>query len=205
MINKEYNIIETFMRNPWESLTFKQVKDISKNKSDNYIHRTLKKFVKENVLKEKRIGNVVLYSINLNVDTLNLIGFVAEHKTKIKSYLPFNGIQKIIGKIKTSFYIFIVTGSYAKNKQKKGSDMDVVVICDNKENPERILSQIRLEAETMIPEIHAYAFTESQFYEMLINKEENYGKETVRNALIITGAKQYYDILMRAIENGFKG
>lgn len=48
-------------------------------------------------------------------------------------------------------------------------------------------------------------FTRSQFYEMLTNKEENYGKETARNNLIVTGAKQYYDTLMEAIQNGFNG
>ena len=57
----------------------------------------------------------------------------------------------------------------------------------------------------MTPEFHPYVFTQSQFYEMLINKEENYGKEIARNNLIIIGGNQYYAILMEAIENGFSG
>jgi len=46
---------------------------------------------------------------------------------------------------------------------------------------------------------------EKEFYEMLINKEENYGKEIARNNLIITGGKEYYAILQEAIEHGFRG
>ena len=67
------------------------------------------------------------------------------------------------------------------------------------------MSQVKLESELMTPEAHPYVFTQSQFYEMLINKEENYGKEIARNNLIVTGGKQYYKILMEAIENGFDG
>ena len=60
LLKKEYNIIETFTREPWTGLTFKQVKDITANKSNNYVHKTLKKFVKISVLREKKIGNIIL-------------------------------------------------------------------------------------------------------------------------------------------------
>lgn len=203
LINKEYKIIEPFTREPWKGLTFKQVKNLSKNKSDNYVHKTLKKFVKANILKEKKIGNIIVYSINNNIKALNTIGFIAEYKANTVRYIP--NIQNIIDKIKTPYYSLIITGSYARNKQNKDSDLDIVIICDNKRDPKTILAEIKLESELSIPKIHPYVFTKSQFYEMLTNKEENYGKETARNNLIITGAKQYYDILMEVIQNGFNG
>ena len=99
----------------------------------------------------------------------------------------------------------MVTGSYAKAKQKETSDLDIVIICDNKQEPEAIISQIKLESELMVPEIHPYVFTQEQFYQMLTMAEENYGKEIARNNLIITGGKSYYLILMGAIEHGFNG
>ncbi len=107
--------------------------------------------------------------------------------------------------LKDCFDIFIITGSYAKAKQKETSDLDVVIICDNTQEPNAILSQIRLESELMIPEVHPYVFTQEQFYQMLTTKEENYGKEIARNSLIISGGKTYYSILMEAIEHGFNG
>ena len=120
-------------------------------------------------------------------------------------HLPNKNIQKIINKIKTPFYSFIIAGSYAKNKQKQSSDLDVVIICDDAQKPKTILSQTKLESELMIPEIHLYVFTKSEFLQMLLSKDENYGKEVARNNLIVTGAKQFYNVIMEAIENGFNG
>jgi len=203
LLNKEYTILEPFTREVWKGLTFKQVKNLSKNKSDNYVHKTLKKLVKANILKEKKIGNIIIYSIGNNTQAMNITGFVAEYKANTAKHMPKT--QKITNKIKTPYYSFIITGSYAKNKQNKDSDLDIVIICDDERDPKTILAEIKLESELSIPQIHPYVFTKSQFYEMLTNKEENYGKETARNNLIITGAKQYYHILMEAIQNGFNG
>ena len=205
MINKEYTILEPFARTPWNALTFKEVKKLSNNKSDNYVHTTLKRLVKEEILKEQRIGNNIIYSLNKNPSTLNTIGFIAEFKAKQTTHLPHKNIEKIVNKIKTPFFTFIITGSYAKNKQKETSDVDIVIICDNKQTPNAILSQIKLESELMIPEVHPYVFTAELYLKMLINKEENYGKEIARNNLLITGGKEYYAILLEAIEHGFHG
>jgi len=203
MLTKEHTILEVFIEKPWKYLTFNQVKKLSKNKSDNYVHKTLKQFVKEGTLKQQRVGNSVIYSINNSNFALSTIGFISEYKANKAAHLPHKNMQKIIDKIKTSFYALIITGSYAKRQQKTTSDIDIVIICDDTQKPNAILSQIKLESELMAPEVHPYVFTQSQFYEMLISKDENYGKETARNNLIITGGKQYYKILMEAIENGF--
>jgi predicted nucleotidyltransferase len=205
MLTKEHIILEAFIREPWKNLTFKEVKVLSKNKSDNYVHKTLKKLVSEEILIENKIGNNIVYSIPKNIHSLNTIGFIAEHKASQAKNLPNKSIQQLLNKIKTVFYICIITGSYAKNKQKEASDVDIVIICDNKQQPEAMLSQIKLESELMSPEFHPYVFTQAQFYEMLVNKEENYGKEIVKNNLIITGGKEYYAILLEAIEHGFHG
>ena len=136
---------------------------------------------------------------------MNTFGFVAEYKANATKHIPHKNIQKIINKIKTTFYVFIVTGSYVKAKQKEISDLDIVIICDNNQEPNAVLSQIKLESELMVPEIHPYVFTQEQFYLMLTTTEENYGKEIVRNNLIISGGKSYYSILMEAIKHGFDG
>lgn len=205
MLTKKYRIIEVFTREPWKALTFKQVKNLSKNKSDHYVHKSLKDLVKDDILKEERVGNNILYSVKNSVHSLNTIGYITEYRTNTAKYLPDKNLKKLIKKLKTSFYSFIITGSYAKKQQKEDSDMDIVIICDDAQKPGKVLAQIRLASELMMPEVHPYIFRESEFYEMLTNKEENYGKEIAKNNLILTGAKQYYTILMKAIENGFKG
>jgi predicted nucleotidyltransferase len=205
MLTKEYTILEPFTRALWRPLTFKEVKRLSNNKSDNYVHTSLKDLVRSGILKEKRIGNNVLYSLSDNNFALETAGYIAQHKAHISKHIPNENIKKIMAKVKTAFYSLIITGSYASNRHKKTSDLDLVIICDDNQKPDNILSEIMTESELMVPEVHPYVFTQSQLFEMLIDKEENYGKEVVRNNLVITGGKQFYSIIMGAINNGFNG
>lgn len=205
MITKEHTILEPFAKEAWKKFTFKEIKKLSHNKSDNYVHTVLKRFVASEILQEQRIGNNLVYFLTKNISSFNTVGFAAEYKANAAKHVPYNNVQKLINKLKTVFYVFIVTGSYAKAKQKETSDLDIVIICDNKQEPNAILSQIKLESELMIPEVHPYVFTQEQFCQMLTTEEENYGKEIARNNLIITGGKSYYSMLMEAIEHGFNG
>ncbi len=54
-----------------------------------------------------------------------------------------------------------------------------------------------------IPPIHLYTFTEKEFLLMLLDKKPNYGKEIVRNNIIISGGRAYYKLVSKAIKNGF--
>ncbi|MBU2638739.1 MAG: nucleotidyltransferase domain-containing protein [Nanoarchaeota archaeon] len=204
-MGKEHTILEPFTRNPWEKLVFKQVMDMSGNKSYNYVHSRLKKFVKKGILLEEKAGNVILYSISRSVVALNTLGQVAEHKANTAKHLPHRNIQKIIDKLKTAYYTFLITGSYSKDKQTPKSDVDIIIICDDNQKPMSVMAEIKMECELSMPRFHPYVFRESEFFKMLINKEENYGKEAARHNLIITGAKQYYDLLLKAVNNGFRG
>lgn len=205
MLTKEYTILEPFAQEAWRKFTFKEIKRLSHNKSDNYVHTSLKRFVTSGILQEQRIGNTIVYFLAQTVPALNVMGFIAEHKAHAAKHIPHKNIQKLINKLKTAFYVLIVTGSYVKRKQKETSDLDIVIICDNQQKPHALLAQIKLEAELMVPEVHPYVFTQEQFYQMLTSKEENYGKEVARNNLVITGGKEYYSIVMEVIGHGFNG
>jgi len=202
MINKEHEILGPFVKIPWKKFTFKEIKQVSKKKSGSYVYSILKKFVKNNVLNQEPVGNNILYSLNINSSkTQSYAGFLVEYITNKKS---FENIEKISKKIPTSFYIIIITGSYAKNMQTKNSDLDLVIICDEIEI-KKIYAELKLECELSIPKIHLYVFKKSEFLEMLKNKEANYGKEIARNNLIYSGGEIYYRIINEAIQNGFNG
>ena len=75
---EEQKILIPFIKEPWKKATFKEIKKISKKKSDSYVFSTLKKFVKNEFLKEEKVGNVVLYSLNINsLKTQIYSGFLA--------------------------------------------------------------------------------------------------------------------------------
>ncbi|MFH1915656.1 MAG: nucleotidyltransferase domain-containing protein [Nanoarchaeota archaeon] len=204
MLTKEVELLIPFVKEPWKKRTFKEIKKLSKKTSDSYVFTSLKGFVKQGFLKEESAGNVVLYSLNLaEMRTQNYAGFLAENQAWNTKHLPFPLLKNIIGQILTPYYTFIVTGSYARNKQKPTSDIDIVLIIDEENDPKSHYAQIRHTCELSIPPGHPYVFRKSEFLLMLTNEEFNYGKEIAKNNLILHGGSAYYTIMHEAIKNGF--
>ena len=206
MLKKEHEILRAFVEKPWKPYTFQEIKGYANKTSDSYIFSVLKKFVNEGILKEARAGNVVLYSLRLDSEkALSYAGIVAEHLGWNRKQLPYREIEGLMGKMPTDFFILLVTGSYAKNKQRKDSDLDIAIICDDKMAPKMIHSELHHYADISAPKIDFHVFRRGEFLKMLTNKEANFGKETANNNLILAGGHTYFKILSEAIKNGFTG
>ncbi len=204
MLKKEYEILLQFVKEPWKRFTFKEIKNLSRKKSESYVYNSIKRFVKSKILKEEKVGNVILYSVNLtSLKAQAYSGFTSEHYAWSQKHIPYKDLESLSSKIPTPFYTLIITGSYAKKNQTKNSDIDLVIIIDEKAEPRKVYSQLKLACELNIPEIHLYVFRKSEFLQMLLNSEANYGREIVKNNLILFGAETYYRILGEAIETGF--
>lgn len=202
---EELKILWVFRNNIHKQLIFKEIKKLSKKKSQHFVFNALKKMVIMNIITLKKAGKTNLYSINLkNNFTITYLSFLEECNAKSISYLPHNDINKLIGEIKTPFFTYIIAGSYAIGKQKPTSDIDVAVIIDD-EADKRPIEAVLRGGELMIPEVHPYVFTKSEFLEMLTNKEANYGKMISEKKLIVYGAHAYYRIMKEAMEHGFAG
>lgn len=206
MLNKEHQLLVPLITQPWKRFTFREIKESSKKTSKSYVSMVLKKMTKEKIIQEEKVGNLHLYKLNHHsIKARIYAGFIAEHLAWNKASLPHHQLEKVAVKVPTPFYVMVVTGSYARNTQKKTSDIDVVIIIDNAEDTKRIYAQLKSTCELSIPEIHLYVFKKSEFLEMLINKEANYGKEIAKNNLLLYGAEIYYQIIDEAIEHGFNG
>ena len=206
MLKKEYEILLQFVKMPWKGLTFREVKKLSRKKSESYVYNSLKKFVRGMVLKEEKAGNVILYHLNLkSLKAQAYAGFVSEYAALKEKHIPYKNLENLAAKIPTSFFTFIITGSYAKKTQRKDSDIDAVLIIDESAEPKRVYAELSHYCEFSIPQIHLYVFRKSEFLSMLLEKKPNYGKETVKNNLLLFGAENYYQIMGEAIENGFNG
>ncbi len=206
MLKKEHEILQEFIGSPWKKFTFKDTKKMSGKKSDSYIYAILKKFVAQGILTEEKAGNVVLYSLNLaSLKTQAYSGFTAEYLAWKKKHIPFPDLERIASKIPTPFYSFIITGSYARGIQKNDSDLDLVIICDDCLEPKKIYAELKHDCEMNIPQIHLYIFKKTEFLTMLLDKKANYGKEVIKQNLILFGGEIYYNLLGEAIQNGFNG
>jgi hypothetical protein len=202
MLNKTHLLLEIFAKEPWKEFTFKEIKKLSKSKSESYVYNTLNYFVKEQVLIRENAGNVVLYKISHNSKTSAYLGFVSQYCTW-KKKLPFVNLEAVKLKVPTDYFSMLITGSYARGEQTKDSDIDLVIISSI--DPKKVYAELNHICDMSIPKIHLYVFTDEEFLQMLLDKKPNYGKETAKNNLIIHGGEAYYRIIMGAIDNRFNG
>ena len=67
---KQIKIFEAFLRKPYKELTYKEIKDYSREKSNSIIQKATVKFLVENLIKKRDVGNIILYSLNLENSTV---------------------------------------------------------------------------------------------------------------------------------------
>tara|TARA_B100001971_G_C17898257_1_gene386633 strand:- start:125 stop:655 length:531 start_codon:yes stop_codon:yes gene_type:complete len=170
-------------------------------KSYNWIFNVVKKLEKERILLLEKKGQSQICRINLGEKKTVIYFSLLEELNSLSKKIP--NLEKIRDLIE-DFHILMITGSYVDGSYTKKSDMDVVVVID-KEEKKWLLNKLINKGELMIPKLHVYVFTREEFLEMLINKEENYGKEIERKHLIVSGPEFYFNILKEAIDNGYKG
>lgn len=206
MINKEREILYFFAKEPWRGYTFTEIKNVSGKKSKSYISLVLKFFVKEGILTEKAVGTLPVYHLNTGSTKAQVFaGFVLEHYSWSKRHIPHKDMQKAMDKILAENFVFIIAGSYAKNKQRPESDIDVVVLIDDSAESRKVYAQLSHFCELNIPPIHLYVFRNKEFIEMLTNREANYGKAIVKDNLILKGGQVYLKLIDEAMMHGYRG
>lgn len=95
--------------------------------------------------------------------------------------------------LKTSLYVLLLFGSYAKKTQTKHSDIDLFFIAPDadKEFEKKVLDITQI-----IPlKLHVNIFSESEFIAMKKSKENTVGSEVIKNNIILYGIESYYDLL----------
>ena len=205
LTNEELKIVNLFRENLFREYTIREIMNAVHKNSYSWIFKTVKKLNKLGMINIKKKGNSNICSINLNnYSTITYLSLIEQINWKLKK-LPQKNILELINSIPLSYFTFIITGSYASGKATKKSDLDIVVLTEDNIDTKKILTILKNKGELMIPEIHPYVFTKSEFMQMLLSDEENYGKMVFKNNLIIFGAENYYLIIKEAIRNGFKG
>ena len=150
--------------------------------------------IKEKVVRAKKIGQAVLCSINptkFNADIFRAELLRCEELLQNKNLSSMNSYFK---DIKEPFFILLLFGSYASGKNKKRSDIDLLLITDNEDLKQKIKSKIAL-----IPlEIHLTDFKSNEFISMLKTTDFNVGKEAFYNYIILYGVEDYYRLIQHA-------
>jgi predicted nucleotidyltransferase len=198
MLTKQQLIIlSVFQKDLFASLTFKQIKEESKQKSNNIVQIAIKEFKRQDLIKTEVIGDVTTYSLNLNnnltLSYLNLINDIEIQKRKFPKEILAE-IQKRISK-QTNLFILIIFGSYAKNKATEKSDLDIAVMVDSERTKKEITPLLETVKRREIKPIDYHVFTRDEFLEMLKAEAENVGKQIHKNNIIYYGFIGYCNLI----------
>src|SRR3989344_2498022 len=99
---------------------------------------------------------------------------------------------------------FLKENIVVERKQTKKSDLDIAVFIPDKSLESNIkIASNTVKTSTLLP-LHIEIITNDEFFEMLINKETNVGKEIAKKHRAVHNTNIFYKIIKKALDNGFK-
>lgn len=204
LTKKQIMLLKPFQLNIFQEYSFKDISKITGEKSNNALQIAIQQFIEEGLVSWRKIGNSKLYKMKIEnelcYDYLTLIRY--ESLTpEVKSSV--NALKKEIEKY-TFFYSLVIFGSYAVGKQTKKSDLDIALIIPDKIQEKNMEIAVNMALNNSIIPLHVEIITSDDFFEMLVNKQENVGKEIARKHRSIHNINIFYKIVKKAIDNGFK-
>lgn len=204
LTEKQLKIFGPITKNILREYSIKEIKEASGEKSNNALSLALRKFKEENIVIEKRVGRSLLYTLNLDNDLVfYYLSILNNKKIPKETSRAIKRIKEDIEK-HTFFYSIVIFGSYAIEKQRKDSDLDVAVFIE-KESKRKIVESAIKSSELKTPlEIHGHVISKDEFLDMLKADEENLGKQIARKHLSVHNPPIFYSLLKKGIKDGFR-
>lgn len=204
LTKKQFSIFGAFIGNIFREYSYKELKKLSNEKSNNAFQLAVKEFKKENLIKEKKVGTSRLYTLNTeNEFVYYYLSLIAQLKLSKQASEEIRLLKKELEKY-TLFYSLVVFGSYANNTYKKDSDLDIAIIVQDKTKEKDIKIALNSIGNKALIKIDAHIITVREFLEMLKVDYENLGKQIAIKNLPIHNINIFYNMIKKGIENGFK-
>jgi len=200
--NEKIKLLGVWESNIFSELSISEIMAISKKKTKPWVFNALKLLTRHKLLVARKKGNLNLYKLNLD----NPLLLQALQYLDVQNNLDFSKLDVIIdaiSRIPVKNYCLVVFGSYAENKQKASSDLDICFLVESKQVEKKIkpyLNEVKLEHTVSIDE---HCITFEDFVQMLLRGEENLGKQIFRNHKLFFNAEIYYQLIKEAHKNGF--
>ena len=204
LTKKQLGILNIFQKNEFKKLTWKRVKELSKEKSSSVIQDAIKAFLSEELINEEKIGTSKIYTINHKNNKV-----YTYFETYNKESLP-KQVLKSVKELEdsldkhTPFYSIVIFGSYASREQKKDSDLDIAVFIEQEDKRKIVEAVFKSMELKSILTMDGHVITKDEFLEMLKVDYENLGKEIARKHLIIHNPVIFYSLIKEGMKHGFK-
>ncbi len=183
----ELKIIKEFIKDKKP----KTIKEISRKIKADYriTYTAAQKLIDGGFLLAETIGKSALCQVNKLYYGPKLYQAESERKEELLKNKNLNQLYiEIMSKLKTSAFILLIFGSYARGTQTKSSDIDLLFISNEADFESRISNILSL-----LPlKTHGIVFTEDEFVRMKDAKKRNVIQEAIENNIILYGIEAYY-------------
>ena len=148
---------------------------------------------KSNLVIVKRVSNINRCSAAISKRNASVFAYVGErYAQKILPRRIDNALGEAIRGISQPFYSFLVFGSYAKGSAKPTSDIDVMIVSNDK-NQEDMFVEIKKASTLNNLKINPVFLTLKEFQSAL--KEPSVAKEAYDKHLVIYGGESFYNLI----------
>ena len=204
LTKNQLKIFEPLTKNILKEYSIKEIKESCEEKSNNALSLALRKFKEEKLVKERRVGRSLLYTLNIeNEQVFNYIQIINVKKLPKSALRAIDRFKEDVEKY-TSFFSIVVFGSYAIGKQTKESDLDIAIFIEEEKKRKTIETAVN-SSELKTPlKIDGHVISKGEFLEMLKLDVENLGKQIARKHLSIYNSQIFYSLLKKGIKNGFR-
>lgn len=190
----EINILKVSTDKITESFS---ILEVAKKLGQNYsiVHSSFQRLYGKNFLLKGKCKNYFLnYKENFSdlayIESLKSKDFLKKHKT----ILLF--IKDVLNKSELNYFTLLVFGSYVLKKQRKSSDIDILIIIPNLKQVEKTEILLESVASMFSTKFHINVVSIESVLEMIGKRDEkNIFNETLNNHIICFGAENYYKIL----------
>lgn len=150
-------------------------------------HRTITTM--KDLITAKEVGRSKTIMLNAENRVIKSYLAISSEEEKNEYLKTHPMLAKIISEIKTDD-IVILFGSYAKKMQKETSDIDILII--NKTGNKSIsFSKYEI---LFKKHINSIFITKNEFIKMIKEKEENIGKQALKNHIILNNPEEFWKI-----------
>ncbi len=188
MDNERLNILNLLIENQDKVFSIRQIGVQRKiNYKSAYI--SLKQLAKEGVVTLKKQGNATICSFNhkFNSSVFEVEYTRLQNLIKNKNFLVvYNRLTRI-----NQQFVLLLFGSYAKGRQTKHSDIDLLLIANDPKDFEIQINLLPLN-------IHLTHITYAGFTSMLKSKQFSVVSEAVKHNVLLFGIEDYYRMMNNA-------
>lgn len=192
MKNKEVEVVKLLLQQRDKELSIHQIAQLLQKDYKN-THNMVTRLVMMSLVKLQPIGKSQIVTL---LNKTHPLLFEAEHsrRSELLKHKNIAVMYDLFTKLRSTLYVLLVFGSYAKRTYTKHSDIDLLfIVPDTAED--LMEKEIQNISSTLPLRLHIHIFKETDFKAMKNSKEVTVGSEAIKHNVILHGIESYYELL----------